>query len=408
MAPVASEQAQGKPLDERSDVFSFGAVLYEMVSGDRAFGGNSTVDVLSAVVRDEPRPLQSSPEIARLVTRCLRKTPAERFQTMAEIKAALEAITEKRADSQPSIAVLPLANMSRDADDEYFSDGLTEEILNVLAHIPGLKVTARTSSFAFRGKEQDITKIAETLRVRTILEGSVRRAGSRIRVMAQLINAADGYHLWSERYDRELTDVFAVQDEIAAAIAGALHVELTGKSVAARPHEPNLAAYEAFLRARHRESLTSLPEAFVGAEEYFKQAIALDPQWADPHAYLARQYFIGGTVGLRPLSEMIPLARAEARKALELLPSEPNAHAVLGAIAASHDYDWKEADEQFRLARASQSLPPAVHDLYAFTYLLPLGRFEEAIEQHAKAIEQDPLNVILRTRQLIVFLEAYV
>ena len=247
-AYMAPEQAQGKKLDARSDVFSFGAVLYEMLSGDQAFAGNSMVDVLSAVVRDEPRPLKSSPEMVRLVMRCLRKQPAERFQTMAEIKAALEAISEKRAESQPSIAVLPFANMSRDADDEYFSDGLAEEIINLLAHIPGLNVTARTSSFAFRGKEQDITKIVETLRVRTILEGSVRRAGSRIRVTVQLINATDGYHLWSERYDREMTDVFAMQDDIAAAIAGALQVKLTGKSPTSRPHEPNLQTYEAFLK----------------------------------------------------------------------------------------------------------------------------------------------------------------
>src|SRR5262249_41636013 len=145
----------------------------------------------------------------------------------------------------------PFANMSRDPDDEYFSDGLAEEILNLLAHIPELKVTARTSSFAFRGKAQDITAMASALKVRAILEGSVRRAGSRIRVTAQLINAADGYHLWSERYDRELTDVFAVQDEIATAIAQALHVRLTPASLPDQRYQPKPAAHEAFLRGRH-------------------------------------------------------------------------------------------------------------------------------------------------------------
>jgi eukaryotic-like serine/threonine-protein kinase len=391
-AYMSPEQAQAKPLDARSDVFSFGAVLYELLSGDRAFTGSSMIDVLSAVVRDEPAPLNAPEAVAAIVRRCMAKRAADRFASMTEVKTALEGIGAKASvQEQPSIAVLPFANMSRDADDEYFSDGLAEEILNVLAQIPGLKVTARTSSFAFRGKEQDIRKIAEALSVRTILEGSVRRAGSRIRVTAQLINAADGYHLWSERFDRELTDIFAVQDEIAAAIAGALQIKLTGKPAAARPHEPNLPAYEAFLKGRH-QLLKHSPEGYARAEEYFKQAIALDPRWADPHSGLGGEYFWLGFYGLRPLGEMVPLARAEARKALELLPSEPMAHAVLGAIAASHDFDWKEAEEQFRLARVSESLPPDVHSWYALFLLLPLGRFEEAIQEFAKAIAQDPLN----------------
>ena len=292
-AYMAPEQAQCNPLDERSDIFSFGAVLYELVSGQRAFSGDSMVDVLSAVVRDEPRPLQSSPEITRLVMRCLRKTPAERFQTVAELKAALESISEKGAEQPPSIAVLPFANMSRDADDEYFSDGLAEEIINALTQISGLKVIARTSAFAFKGKNEDIRKIAEALGVTNVLEGSVRRAGNRLRVTAQLIHAADGTHLWSQRYDSEMTDVFAVQDEIAAAIVGALKVKLTDKPAMARPHKPNLPAYEAFLKGMQQYYKTS-PEGFARAEAYFQQAIALDPQWADPHSYLGRLYYILG------------------------------------------------------------------------------------------------------------------
>ena len=163
--------------------------------------------------------------------------------------------------------------MSRDPDDEYFSDGLAEELINLLAHVPDLKVTARTSSFAFRGKEQDIRRIAESLGVGTILEGSVRRAGTRIRVTAQLINAEDGYHLWSERYDRELTDVFAIQDDIAQAIAGALQLKLVAK---ADRHTPDVPAYEALLKARHHWR-AYLPEAHARAKEYCEQAIALDP-----------------------------------------------------------------------------------------------------------------------------------
>jgi serine/threonine-protein kinase len=380
-AYMAPEQIEGKPCDARSDVFSFGAVLYEMLAGTRAFDG------MASVLRDDPKP---PPALATVVLRCLAKQPVQRFQTIAEARAALELAIANPVEKTPSIAVLPFANMSRDADDEYFSDGLAEEIINALTQIAGLKVIARTSAFAFKGKNEDIRKIAETLGVTNVLEGSVRRVGSRLRVTAQLIQAADGTHLWSQRFDREMTDVFAVQDEIAAAITGALQVKLTGK-LAARSHEPDLLAYEALLKGRYQYYKTT-PEAFARAEEYFKQAIELDPQWAAPHAALGYQYLRLATVMLRPTNEMAPLARAAARKALDLLPSDPMAHALLGAIAALHDYDWTEAEEQFRLARASESLPPEVHDTYALFYLLPLGRFEEAFQERAKAIGKDPLN----------------
>ncbi len=252
---MSPEQAQSKPLDERSDIFSFGAVLYELLSGFRPFEGGSTVEVLSAVLRDEPAPLDAPRAVAELVKRCLAKRAADRFASMTDLKTALDQIAAKPPthQQQPSIAVLPFANMSGDKEQEYFSDGLAEEIINALAQIPGLKVIARTSSFAFRGKEVDITKIAETLRVATILEGSVRRAGSRVRITAQLITAADGSHLWSQRYDREMADVFAVQDEISQAIAEALQTKLGGlvrrPASARQPASPE--AYRTYLEGRY-------------------------------------------------------------------------------------------------------------------------------------------------------------
>jgi eukaryotic-like serine/threonine-protein kinase len=393
-AYMAPEQIEGKPCDARSDVFSFGAVLYEMLAGSRAF------DSMASVLRDDPKP---PPALGSLVLRCLAKQPGQRFQTIAEVKAALEFAIASPAEKTPSIAVLPFANMSRDADDEYFSDGLAEEIINALTQISGLKVIARTSAFAFKGKNEDVRRIAEALGVTNVLEGSVRRAGTRLRVTAQLIHAADGTHLWSQRYDREMTDVFAVQDEIAAAIAGALQVKLTGSPAIARPHQPSLPAYEAFLKGRQQHSKQS-PESFARAEEYYKQALALDPKWAAPHSYLGTLYFALGFYILRPPSEMVPLARAEARKALELLPSEPIAHTVLGTIAASHDFDWKEAEKEFSLARASDAFPPDVHELCASFYLLPLGRFEEALQERAKAIAQDPLNPAWHGTQALTLL----
>jgi serine/threonine protein kinase len=209
-AYMAPEQALGRPVDTRCDIFSFGSVLYEMLSGKRAFQGDTPVAVMAAVLSMEPEPLRAPPALMHVITRCLRKSPGDRFANVAEIRAALETVNA-RSTAQPSIAVLPFENLSADKDNEYFSDGLTEEIINVLAHVPGLKVIARTSAFSFRGKEQDVRTIAHALGVRTILQGSVRRSGSRIRVSAQLVNAEDGSLLWSERYDRAMADVFAIR-----------------------------------------------------------------------------------------------------------------------------------------------------------------------------------------------------
>ena len=392
-AYMSPEQASAKNVDARSDIFSFGAVLYEMLSGERAFNGDSSVTTMAAILRDEPRPLHSTPELVQIVRRCLRKSPADRFQTMAAVRASIAAV--KLGEAAPTIAILPFANMSDDKEQEYFSDGLAEEIINALAQIPGLKVTARTSAFAFRGKEQDITKIAEALHVSTILEGSVRKSGNRLRVTAQLINAADGYHLWSQRYDRELADVFAMQDEIATAIAGALQLKLVGKPADRRKHQPNLPAYEAFLRGRH-QVFVNTPESINLAKGAFEQAIALDPEYPEPYAELGTWHFVQTVAGLRRAAETIPLARTLAQKALELSPAEPRAQAVLCLLAGAFEHDWNEAGKRFQLALAAEQVPPEVRFRCGFFYLVPLGRFQEALAQMEIAIEQDPLNVLFR------------
>jgi TolB-like protein len=198
-----------------------------MLSGKRAFAGNSDFVVMTAIVKEEPPALPASRFLEEIVRRCLAKQSSGRYQAISEVRAALEQFTAEKAaakatEPQPSIAVLPFVNMSGDKEQEYFSDGLVEEIINALTRIPNLKVIARTSSFAFRGKDQDIRRIAEALSVSTILEGSVRKAGERIRITAQLINALDGSNLWSERYDRRMTDIFDIQDDISQAIEGKL------------------------------------------------------------------------------------------------------------------------------------------------------------------------------------------
>jgi eukaryotic-like serine/threonine-protein kinase len=396
-AYMSPEQAQGKPLDERSDIFSFGAVLYELLSGQRPFTGGSTVEILSAVLRDEPAPLDAPEAVAAIVRRCLAKRAADRFASMVELKAALDEIASKPStQQQPSIAVLPFANMSGDKEQEYFSDGLAEEIINALVKIPGLKVIARTSAFAFKGQNTDIRKIAETLGVANILEGSVRRSGNRIRVTAQLITAADGRHLWSERYDRELADVFAVQDEISAAIAGALHAKFSPQPSAKPRYTPKLPAYEALLKGRHYHwKLT--PESMAQAKVFYEQAIALDPQFA--LAQSAYADYLGGraSIGMTPAHEAMPAARAAAQRALELDPSLHDAHAIMCVVAAAYDYDWKEAARRFTLATASDALSPWLRAVCGSYYLLASGRRTEVIEQVELAVQGDPLHSGIRS-----------
>jgi serine/threonine-protein kinase len=395
-AYMSPEQVEGKALDERSDVFSFGAVLYEMLSGNRAFGGATTAQVLIAVLHHEPPPLLVAPALERITRRCLAKNPEGRFQNMSELRTALEAITFTPGELPPSVAVLPFSTMSPDKEDEYFSDGLADEIINALARIPGLNVTARTSSFAFRAKDLDIRKVAEALGVRAVLEGSVRRASNRIRVTTQLINAANGYHLWSERYEREMADVFMIQDDIAQAIAAALKVRLSSDQ-GARRYTPEIPAYEAFLKGRYLNR-KSTPESLAEAKEPLDQAIALAPDFALAHAELAAYCVHLSIFNLEPARAALPLARAAAQRALEIDPLLPEAHAELAAVATFLDYDWASAGHHFRMAMAREPVSPSVRHRHGFFYLMPLGRIAEAIQELERSLKEDPLNAMCRTR----------
>jgi TolB-like protein len=307
------------------------------------------------------------------------------------LPAPATAVPEYRA----SIAVLPFANLSGDRDDDYFGDGLADEITNALTQIAELKVIARTSAFAFKGRNEDIRKIAETLGVSTVLEGSVRRAGTHIRVAAQLIHAADGAHLWSKRYDSEIADIFALQDEISADIANQLKFRLT-----ARKHSThNVAAYEAFLEGRfHMYKFT--PDGFRKALECFERAVAIDPEYARAHTGIA-EYYLGTVMDYMacPL-EMLPKAKDAALRAVNLDESDAEAHAALGEATAMLHYDWPAAKQHFQ--RACQlNFHAHVRMRYSFWYLIPHERLQEAETEADYLIQQDPILLLGRTAKAI-------
>ena len=404
---MSPEQARGQAVDKRTDIWAFGCVLYEMLTGRAAFAGETLTDTLAAILEREPDwsalPGTTPASVRRLLQRCLEKDAKRRLDDIGDARVELDDALEaeraprlsSRVDHQPSIAVLPFANMSADKENEYFSDGLAEEIINVLAHVPGMKVAGRTSSFFFRGKDVEFGEIGRRLNVDHILEGSVRKAGNRIRVTAQLIKVADGFHLWSERYDREMTDIFAIQDEITQAIAAALRIKLSPEAATLRRHTPNLRAYEAYLKARDHW-FKPTPESLARVKEFLEHAIALDPEFALAYSLLGVYYTMLANLGIRPAREVIPLARAAEQEALRVEPSLPEAHALLGVCAGTYDYDWNEAERQWRLAMARE---PVSHDIrfwYGNHYLLPIGRPVEAVEAMARGLEEDPLNLLYR------------
>ncbi len=292
-----------------------------------------------------------------------------------------------------SIAVLPFTDLSPDKDQEYFCDGMAEELINVFTNVPDLKVVARTSAFSFKGKEVDIRDIGEKLNVKTILEGSVRKSGNQLRISAQLIDVENGYHMWSQTYDRELKDVFTIQDEISSAIVSALKAKLLPGEKIEKKQTGNAEAYQSYLKGRffwNKRTATDLQKAI----DYFKQATEKDSYYAMAYAGLASTYVVLPEYASQSPGDSYPLADNAAKKALELDPTLAEPHAVLGTINTDYEWNWKEAEREYRTAIELNPNYPTAHHWYSL-HLMKFGRFDEALSEINMALVLDPLSPII-------------
>jgi TolB-like protein/tRNA A-37 threonylcarbamoyl transferase component Bud32/Flp pilus assembly protein TadD len=407
---MAPEQIRGHSVDFRTDIFALGCVVYEMLAGRLPFSAATDADTVAAILSADPRPLaEAGTEIPQgleaIVLRCLEKRPEDRFTSPKDVAFALLAFAGSREtsgratfpreltrDDRPSAAVLPFVNLSADPEQEYFCHGMAEEIINALAHVRGLRVIARTSSFAFKGRAEDVREIGAQLDVATLLEGSVRRSGDRLRITAQLINVADGSHLWSERYDRRLEDVFAIQEEIALAIVESLQVHLLGReraAIARRPTE-NLDAHSAYLRGQfHWNTFTA--DGFARSRESFEEAIRIDPNYAPALGGLGMWYVSQAFWADFPSEEAWREASAMAERALSSEPEYWLAYTVRGNLLANFERRWAEAEESLRkgvLYGPSQA--QAHFNLGAL--LVVRRRWKEVAEEARLALRLDPLS----------------
>lgn len=384
-AYMSPEQAEGKEVDNLSDLYSLGVILNEMVTGE---------------VQKDPQKLKKDIPAAfqRIIHKCIQEEKQNSYQNVDDLLSELNKIDEvkaapiDKAEWQNSIAVLPFADLSPKRDQEYFCDGLSETLINVLTQIEDLRVVARTSAFSFKGKDQDIREIGEKLSVKLVLEGSLQKAGNRLRISAQLINVEDGYHLWSQQYNVEFDDIFAIQDEISLKIVEQLKIKLKLKEQEklTKRYTEDIEAYNLYLKGRfHWDKLSE--KGFRFGIKYFKQAIKKDPTYAlayagmaDCHTRLGWYYFGEPRVEFQ-------LAQAAAEKALTMDDQLAEAHCSMGWFRMCFDWDWKEAEREFNLA--TRLNPGYAYAHSSFSVLLAvIGRVDEAIAEAKKALDLDPFH----------------
>jgi serine/threonine-protein kinase len=404
---MSPEQAAGESdLGGRSDLYSLACVVFEMLAGEAPIRGGGARETIARQVTEAPRPVralrpEAPPHVERALFRALAKNPADRFETPGAFVAALqgrgpEADAGLTAAGARAIAVLPFVNASPDPENEYLSDGITDELIAALAGVEGLRVASRTSVFALKGKPQDVRATGALLGAAWALEGTLRRVDDRLRITVQLTSTEDGRVLWSERYDRTLADVFAIQEEIARTIVDTLRATSFADLAAPVPrrYTRSIAAYGLYLRGRYAWNKRT-QEGTAEAIEYFERAIAEDPGYAPAYAGLADSWALQLDYRSVPVAEGFARAKEYAGKALELDEGVAEAHASLGWALFVYDWDWEGAAREFGRAIRLDPRYPTAHQWYAM-FLAGMGRLEEALVESHTALELDPASVSIR------------
>jgi serine/threonine protein kinase/tetratricopeptide (TPR) repeat protein len=416
-AYMSPEQAAGDPdVDFRADLYAFGVMAYELLAGEHPFAAKRSAQALViAHLTEQPQPLATrttevAPMLSTLIMQCLGKDPIDRPESASAIVRALDtpsapnvAAAPMPVAPTPTIAVLPFTNMSGDADNEYFSDGITDDIIGALTQVKGLRVAARASAFSFKGKNEELAVIGHKLGVRTVLMGSVRHAGKRVRVSAQLMNTRDGFQLWSERYDRDLENIFAIQDEIARNIVERLEITLGLKvdaSLVVRPTD-DLEAYQLYLRGREAVQQRTTASMHRGLE-FFKEALRRDPLYARAHLGVAEAYIGLGVYQYVPPLEARREAERELAEAERLQPDLGQLFVQRAQLKLYLRADWPTAiDDCLRALRRDPN------DALANAYLSfangLLGRWEACKAASKRAVECDPLSPFVRAVSVIAF-----
>jgi serine/threonine protein kinase/tetratricopeptide (TPR) repeat protein len=433
---MSPEQVRGQDSDHRSDIFAFGAILYEMLTGERAFNGATSAEVMSAILTQDPEELQRGKPrkvpfgLANLVRRCLEKNPERRFQSARDLVLDLESpairanltsrfsskrwgavaaalilltaiavwrssdlhdlITAERSSPARSIAVLPLLNLSSDASQDYFADGMTEALTTDLARMESLQVISRSSSMGYKGTTKPLPVIARELHADAVVEGSVQRVGGRVRITAQLIRAASDKHLWAETYERDTRDILALEDEVAGAIAQQVASRLGGPQpkegrAQAKPISPD--AYEAYLKANFYLDQFDLQKSI----EYYDEAIKLDPDFAPAYAHLARSYFFLGFFSAIPPQQAWGRVKEAAVRAVEKDDRLPAAHGALALAKLHYDWDFRGAENEFKRALELNPNDADIRHDYAH-YLMAMNRMDESDAESKRAVELDPVD----------------
>ena len=431
IAYMSPEQTQGKEIDNRTDIWSFGVVLYELITGEMPFKGEYDQAVIYSILNEEPDPdNEIAEDLKKIIIKSLAKNPDDRYQTAGEIAEELSVIskdgkvkgTQSKQPKLPwiiagvtiilfaavfflfvpssknleekavvkTIAVLPFLDLSAKKDQEYLSEGLSEELLNVLAQNPNLQVTSRTSSFSFKGKEVDIKTIASKLNVMYILEGSIRKAGNLLRITAQLINTDTDTHMWSKIYDGTLENIFSLQDSISGSVAEALKIALLNEKHQAHKRVINPEAYDNYLLGKHFINLHG-KENWEKAQDYFEKVLSIDSGYAPAWMELSKVHSNMADNGYLPTDEGYRKSRQEITKALELDPKLAMAYSQMGWIKRAYDWDWIGADASYRQAL---ELDPGNASIITNSAVLSaaLGRIDEAIKLTRHSIKLNPLS----------------